>query len=69
MCECWSVYVLCPALCDALFLPLCFRSTLNCVNTLGSKPMETEHAALIRELSGRAQQQCKTSSKTVATTA
>ncbi|XP_069163931.1 solute carrier family 2, facilitated glucose transporter member 1 isoform X10 [Procambarus clarkii] len=32
-------------------------STLNCVNTLGSKPMETEHAALIRELSGRAQQQ------------
>ncbi|XP_042860504.1 glucose transporter type 1-like isoform X5 [Penaeus japonicus] len=44
-------------------------STLNCVNTLGSKPMETEHAALIRELSGRAQQQCKTSSKTVATTA
>ncbi|XP_047471905.1 glucose transporter type 1-like isoform X2 [Penaeus chinensis] len=34
-------------------------STLNCVNTLGSKPMETEHAALIRELSGRAQQQSR----------
>ncbi|KAG0725158.1 Glucose transporter type 1 [Chionoecetes opilio] len=33
------------------------RSTLNCVNTLGSKPLEAEHAALIRELSGRAHQQ------------
>ncbi|XP_063884145.1 glucose transporter type 1-like isoform X9 [Scylla paramamosain] len=32
-------------------------STLNCVNTLGSKPLEAEHAALIRELSGRAHQQ------------
>ncbi|XP_066985225.1 solute carrier family 2, facilitated glucose transporter member 1 isoform X7 [Macrobrachium rosenbergii] len=31
-------------------------STLNCVNTLGSKPTEPEHAALIRELSSRAQQ-------------
>ncbi|XP_069163928.1 solute carrier family 2, facilitated glucose transporter member 1 isoform X7 [Procambarus clarkii] len=38
-------------------------STLNCVNTLGSKPMETEHAALIRELSGRAQQQSTTTLK------
>nr|XP_045624632.1 glucose transporter type 1-like isoform X12 [Procambarus clarkii] len=37
--------------------PRLYGSTLNCVNTLGSKPMETEHAALIRELSGRAQQQ------------
>ncbi|XP_066985229.1 solute carrier family 2, facilitated glucose transporter member 1 isoform X10 [Macrobrachium rosenbergii] len=36
--------------------PRLYGSTLNCVNTLGSKPTEPEHAALIRELSSRAQQ-------------
>ena len=35
------------------------RSTLNCVNTLDSKSLETEHAALIREMSNRPHQHCK----------
>ncbi|XP_045107193.1 glucose transporter type 1-like isoform X12 [Portunus trituberculatus] len=42
---------------DYLEDPRLYGSTLNCVNTLGSKPLEAEHAALIRELSGRAHQQ------------
>ncbi|XP_045107196.1 glucose transporter type 1-like isoform X15 [Portunus trituberculatus] len=42
---------------SAIFTRGVDRSTLNCVNTLGSKPLEAEHAALIRELSGRAHQQ------------
>ncbi|XP_050720627.1 glucose transporter type 1-like isoform X10 [Eriocheir sinensis] len=44
---------------DYLEDPRLYGSTLNCVNTLGSKPLEAEHAALIRELEGRAHQQSR----------